>query len=126
MTAPGMRVEVTTSATAECRVRIVGEIDMATIGALRTAFAEILETWAPERLVVDLSCVTFLSAAGVRVFVQVDNRMRRNGAEFAIDPVSPVADRVLQACACGELVGTALAASPGVTPLRRARRPPWS
>jgi anti-sigma B factor antagonist len=126
MTAPGMRVEVTAAATAECRVRIVGEIDMATIGALRTAFAEILETCAPERLVVDLTRVTFLSAAGVRVFVQVGKRMRRDGAGFAIDPVSPVADRVLQACGCGELVGTALAASPGVTPLRRARRPPSS
>jgi len=126
MTAPGMRVEVTTAAAAECRVRIVGEIDMATIGALRTAFAEILETWAPERLVVDLTCVTFLSAAGVRVFVQVDDRMRRDGARFAIDPVSPVADRVLQACGCGELVGTALVASPRITPRRRARRPPWS
>jgi anti-anti-sigma factor len=126
MTAPGMRVEVNASHTAECRVRIVGEIDMATIGALRTAFAEILEARAPERLVVDLTRVTFLSAAGVRVFVQIGNRVRRDGAEFAIDPVSPVAARVLLACGCGELVGTALAASPGVTPLRRARRPPWS
>ena len=125
MTAPGMRVEVTTAA-AECRVRIVGEIDMATIGALRTAFAEILDTWTPERLIVDLTCVTFLSAAGVRVFVQVGNRMRRDGAEFAIDPVSPVAARVLLACGCGQLVGTALVAAPRITPRPRARRPPWS
>ena len=126
MTAPGMRVEVTPSDTAECRVRVLGEIDMATIGALRTAIAEILETRAPERLVVDLSRVTFLSAGGVRVFVQVGNRMRRDGAEFAVDPISPVAARVLQACGCGGLVGTALVASPRITPRRRARRPPWS
>ena len=126
MTAPGMRVEVNASHTAECRVRIVGEIDMATIGPLRTAFAEILEARAPERLVVDLTRVTFLSAAGVRVFVQIGNRVRRDGAEFAIDPVSPVAARVLLACGCGELVGTALVASPRITPHLRARRPPWS
>ena len=126
MTAPAMRVEITTSDTAECRVHIVGEIDMATVGALRTAFAEVLEIWAPERLVVDLTCVTFLSAAGVRVFLQVGNRMRRDGAVFAIDPVSPVADRVIQACGCGELVGAALSASEGVSPPRPARRPPWS
>jgi len=126
MSAPGMRVEVATSDTAECRVRIVGEIDMATIGALRAAFAEILEARAPERLVVDLTRVTFLSAAGVRAFVQVGTRMRRDGAEFAVDPVSPVAARVLLACGCGELVDTALVASPRITPRRRARRPPWS
>jgi anti-sigma B factor antagonist len=125
VTAPGMRVEVTTSDT-ECRVRILGEIDMATIGALRTAFAEVLEIWAPERLVVDLTCVTFLSAAGVRVFVQIGSKMRRDGAVFAIDPVSPVADRVLQACGYGELVGTALGAMADVSPSRRAERPPWS
>jgi len=120
-----MRVDVT-SDTAECRVRIAGEIDLATIGALRTAFAEILEIWAPERLVLDLACVTFLSAAGVRVFVQVGNRMRRDGAMFAIDPVSPVADRVLQACGCGNLIGTALGAAADLSPPPRAQRPPWS
>jgi len=126
MIEPGMRVEVTTPDNAECRVRIVGEIDMATIGALRTAFAEILETWAPERLVVDLTRVTFLSAAGVRVFVQVGKRMHRDGAVLAIDPVSPVADRVMQACGCGDLVDTALSTSVGISPPRRAQRPPWS
>ena len=126
MTTPAMRVEVTTSDTAECRVRIVGEVDMATIGALRTAFAEILETRAPERLVVDLTRVTFLSAAGVRAFVQVGKRLRRDGAVLAIGPVSHIADRVIQACGCGDLVGTTPSASSGVSPPPRARRPPWS
>jgi anti-sigma B factor antagonist len=121
-----MRVAVTTSDTAECRVRIVGEIDMATIGALRTAFAEILEIWAPERLVVDLTRLTFLSAAGVRVFVQVGKRMRSDGAVFVLDPVSPVADRVIQACGCEDLVGSAVSAAGGVSSPRRAGRPPSS
>ena len=126
MTAPGMRVEITMSDVAECRVRIVGEIDIATIGALRMAFAEVLEASAPDRLVVDLARVTFLSAAGVRVFVQVDRRLRRDGALFVIDPISPVAERVMQACGCSGLVGTPLSASPGVSRRRRAPRPPWS
>ena len=126
MTAPGMRVEITMSDVAECRVRIAGEIDIATVGALRTAFAEVLEASAPDRLVVDLTRVTFLSAAGVRAFVQVDRRMRSDGALFVIDPISPVAERVMQACGCGDLVGTALSASSGVSRRRRAPRPPWS
>ena len=122
MTAPGMRVEITMADVAECRVRVVGEIDMATIGPLRSAFAEVLEASAPDRLVVDLARVTFLSAAGVRVFVQVEHRMRSDGAVFVIDPTSPVADRVIHACGCGDLVGTA----PGISPRRCAPRPPWS
>jgi stage II sporulation protein AA (anti-sigma F factor antagonist) len=100
-----MHVEVMTSDTADCRVRIVGEIDMATIGALRAAFVEVLETSTPERLVVDIAGVTFLSAAGVRLFVQVGNRVRGSGSVFAVDPVSPIADRVIQACGCSDLVG---------------------
>jgi anti-anti-sigma factor len=102
---PGMHVDVATSDTAECRVRIVGEIDMATIGALRAAFAEIIEPSTPQRLVVDAAGVTFLSAAGVRLFLQLGSRMRANGSVFAIDPVSPVADRVIHACGCSDLVG---------------------
>jgi anti-anti-sigma factor len=106
VTAPGIQFEVTASDAIGFRVRIAGEIDMATIGALDKALAEIADAVAPgRRLVVDVAHVTFLSASGVRVLVQTGERVRCAGGAFAIDPVSPVVERVLQACGFGDVVG---------------------
>jgi anti-anti-sigma factor len=106
MTVPGMQVELTASDATECRIRIVGEIDMATIGALRTALTEIADAATSGcRLLVDVAGVTFLSAAGVRVLRQAGERVRSAGGVFAIDQPSPVVERVLQACGCDDVVG---------------------
>jgi anti-anti-sigma factor len=78
---------------------------MATIGALRTALAGIVDAAPPGgRLLVDLARVTFLSAAGVRFLVQTGERVRANGGVFVVDPISPIAERVMRACGCGNLV----------------------
>ena len=81
---------------------------------------------APERLVVDISRVTFLSAAGVRVFVQIGNRVRRDGRS------SPsIRSRRSRPGALGVRLRRAGGHGTGRRPLRitprlRARRPPWS
>ncbi len=106
MTAAPVQIEITAWDAGECRVRVGGEIDMATVEELRTAFTEIVHTATPPcRVVVDLAGVAFLSAAGVRVLVQTGERVRVAGGVFVVDALSPVVETVLRACGYGHMVG---------------------
>ncbi|MFC0505829.1 STAS domain-containing protein [Micromonospora costi] len=74
-------------------VRAVGEIDIATVGALRSAL------WAaPARPVLrlDLSGVRLLSAAGVRALAAAHLRLRAQGGELVLVDPDPVVARVLR------------------------------
>ena len=74
-------------------VRVVGEVDVASVGVLRAAL------WAaPARpLRVDLSGVRLLSAAGVRALVAAHLRVRARGGELVLADPDPVVARVLRA-----------------------------
>ncbi|PZG00238.1 STAS domain-containing protein [Micromonospora deserti] len=75
-------------------VRATGEVDIATVGALRSAL------WAaPARPVLrlDLSGVGVLSAAGVRALVAAHLRVRARGGELVLVDPDPVVARVLRA-----------------------------
>ena len=75
-------------------VRVVGEIDIATVGEFRVAL------WAaPARplLRLDLSGVRVLSAAGVRALVAAHLRFRARGGELVVVDPDPVVARVLRA-----------------------------
>lgn len=75
-------------------VRVTGEVDIATVGALRSAL------WAaPARSVlrVDLSGVRVLSAAGVRALVAAHLRIRARGGELVLVGPDPTVRRVLRA-----------------------------
>ncbi len=75
-------------------VRVTGEVDIATVGALRSAL------WAaPARSVlrVDLSGVRVLSAAGVRALVAAHLRIRARGGELVLVGPDPTVHRVLRA-----------------------------
>ncbi|WBB69015.1 STAS domain-containing protein [Micromonospora sp. WMMD812] len=74
-------------------VRAVGEIDIASVGALRSAL------WAaPARPVLrlDLSGVRLLSAAGVRAIVAAHLRVRACGGQLVVVDPNPVTTRVLR------------------------------
>ncbi|MGN9778305.1 STAS domain-containing protein [Micromonospora sp. H33] len=74
-------------------VRATGEIDIATVAALRSAL------WAvPARSVVrlDLSGVRVLSAAGVRALAAAHLRLRAGGGELVLLRPDPVVTRVLR------------------------------
>ncbi|MEU5940459.1 STAS domain-containing protein [Micromonospora sp. NPDC047548] len=74
-------------------VRVVGEIDVASVGVLRAAL------WAaPARPVlrVDLSGVRLLSAAGVRALAAAHLRVRARGGELVLADPDPVVARVLR------------------------------
>ncbi|MEV5766434.1 STAS domain-containing protein [Micromonospora sp. NPDC052213] len=75
-------------------VRAVGEVDIATVAAFRSAL------WAaPARPVLrlDLSGVRVLSAAGVRALVAAHLRIRARGGELVLLHPDPVVARVLRA-----------------------------
>ncbi|MGC4746260.1 STAS domain-containing protein [Micromonospora sp. DT201] len=75
-------------------VRVTGEVDIATVGAFRSAL------WsAPARpvLQLDLSELRLLSAAGVRALLAAHLRVRARGGELVLVDPSPVVARVLRA-----------------------------
>ncbi|MEU8300691.1 STAS domain-containing protein [Micromonospora sp. NPDC048909] len=74
-------------------VRAIGEVDIATVGVLRSAL------WsAPARPVLrlDLSGVRLLSAAGVRAIFAAHLRIRAQGGELVLVDPDPVVTRVLR------------------------------
>jgi anti-anti-sigma factor len=89
-----------------CRVRISGEVDLASMGSLRCGLEHVLDLLGPgERVVVDASGVTFLSAGGVRVLADVADELRAGGGDLVVEAVSPVVERVLRVCGQADLTG---------------------
>ncbi|WP_410809136.1 STAS domain-containing protein [Micromonospora sp. 067-2] len=76
------------------RVRVTGEVDIATVAAFRSAL------WsAPARPVLrlELSELRLLSAAGVRALLAAHLRVRARGGELVLVDPTPVVARVLRA-----------------------------
>jgi anti-sigma B factor antagonist len=65
------------------RVRLVGELDLATADEVAAA---VEETRGFGRLVVDLSEVTFLDSSGIRAILQAQQTADRDGMAFAVVP----------------------------------------
>ncbi|WTF83975.1 STAS domain-containing protein [Micromonospora globbae] len=99
-------------------VHAVGEIDIATVGALRSAL------WAaPARPVLrlHLSGVRLLSAAGVRALVAAHRRVRTRGGELVLVDPEPVVARVLRVTGLHRVIPVVetsgpASASPATTP----------
>ncbi|MEU4555640.1 STAS domain-containing protein [Micromonospora violae] len=74
-------------------MRVAGEVDIATVAALRSAL------WsAPARpvLQLDVAGLRLLSAAGVRALLAAHLRVRARGGELVLVDPSPVVARVLR------------------------------
>ncbi|TDC32853.1 anti-sigma factor antagonist [Micromonospora sp. 15K316] len=94
-------------------VRAVGEIDIATVGVLRSAL------WAaPSRPVlrVDLSGVRLLSAVGVRALAAAHLRARAQGGELVLVDPAPVVARVLRVTGLHRVVPVVHSSGPVVNP----------
>ncbi|TDB77433.1 STAS domain-containing protein [Micromonospora sp. KC723] len=90
-------------------VRVVGEIDVASVGELRAAL------WAaPARPVlrVDLSGVRLLSAAGVRTLLAARLRVRARGGELVLADPDPVVARVLRVTGVHRVVPVLVGGAP--------------
>jgi anti-sigma B factor antagonist len=57
-------------------VAVWGEVDLATVAAVRDALGEALETGADE-IVVDLGQVTFMGSTGIRELIRIHDAVRR-------------------------------------------------
>jgi anti-sigma B factor antagonist len=94
-----LAVVVETFGRAGMVVRIEGEIDMATTPELVDSLLRAAESGA-RRLVVDLSDVSFMGAAGIHALEEVQAAMRHRGGELAVVAPTGLPRRVL------ELTGT--------------------
>nr|WP_245828342.1 STAS domain-containing protein [Micromonospora avicenniae] len=104
-------------------VRAFGEIDVATVGALRSAL------WAaPARPVlrVDLAGVRLLSAAGVRALAAAHLRVRAQGGELVLVDPDPVVARVLRVTGLHRVVPVVQSSRPAAGPPAQPASPPRS
>jgi anti-anti-sigma factor len=83
---------------------VIGEVDLATAGALRQAMADLVQTDGVQRLIVDFMQVSFLDAAGVTALL-AGHRLGQ-AAGVAVDLVNcrPVPLRVLEIVGADKLL----------------------
>lgn len=67
------------------RVRLSGELDMATVADAEAAIARARREH-PGLLVLDLSALTFIDSSGLRLVMEVDRACRAEACELRIDP----------------------------------------
>lgn len=67
----------------QCRIRLLGDLDLATAPTLRTVLDQVRD--AGHRYVaLDLSRVTFLAAAGLDLFTETDRRLRADAGTLIL------------------------------------------
>ena len=92
------------------RLRLVGELDLGSVPALKQRLAELR---AEKRLVrLDLSALEFMDSTGIHLLVGASNDARNNGWDLEIEPgVSPQVHRLLKLTSLDRII--APQASPG-------------
>jgi anti-sigma B factor antagonist len=79
------------------QVAVAGDLDMASAPVMRRFLDERLDAVAPgTALVLDLSRVVFLSAAGLRELVGLARAAGERGVALRLEPVSGLAERILE------------------------------
>ncbi len=73
----------------EIRHTVRGEIDVATAARLRSDVEAVVAARPDADLVLDCSELTFIDAAGIRVFVDVHRRLSRVGRGFRVEHLHP-------------------------------------
>jgi anti-sigma B factor antagonist len=79
---------------ARTRVRLRGELDIATVDAVAKCLAAVRERH--ESVLLDLDELTFMDASGVRLVLEAAEDSRRDGWAFAVTPGSWPVRRVFQ------------------------------
>jgi len=78
------------------RVVVIGEIDVATAGALRDGLLHALSVPLLHRVEVDLAAVTFMDCGGLGVLVAARNAAVRAGRRLWITNPQPIVRRLLE------------------------------
>jgi anti-sigma B factor antagonist len=76
-------------------IRVRGEVDMATSPLLRRALDECIAS-DPDRVIVEMSEVTFIDATGLRTLNEFDVGIRAGGGELLVSRPSWQVRRVLE------------------------------
>jgi anti-sigma B factor antagonist len=95
----------TSSAGKVLTVRIAGELDVATQGLLRAMLTEILVSYRPLHLIIDLAQLDFCDCAGVRVLTDTQRMAARYGATLSVQHPRPQVRWVLQAMDAVAMLG---------------------
>ncbi|WP_113702947.1 STAS domain-containing protein [Nonomuraea lactucae] len=83
------------TASAPTVVRLSGDIDIFTTAQLRRRLLDTL-SYSTDRLVLDLSQVTFCDAGGLAVLLGVQGRARARGITLALTGLPPIMSRLLR------------------------------
>jgi len=66
-----------------------GELDIATIPALREEWLSVIDDFQPDLLVIDLSAVNFLDSTALNAVIAVHRRQREHGGRLIVSNASP-------------------------------------
>jgi anti-sigma B factor antagonist len=80
---------------------VSGELDLASVGAVRAALDELLAAgW--ESIVLDLRALTFIDSTGLSLLLESERAARHADAAFAIVDGSPAVARLLELVGLGD------------------------
>ena len=80
---------------------------MLTVASFRTTLSEIVRTVPTgSTLTIDAAGIGFLSADGVRVFLQIADHLRVSDSELVVAPISTAAELMLRVAGLDWLIGT--------------------
>jgi anti-anti-sigma factor len=102
------------------RLRPTGELDLATVPILKDEFDAILGNSAAEMIVIDLTDLSFIDAAGVRLLLQM-NEACEQAARLRIVNGSPIVERCSTSQAYATTFRSSTAARTPLCPCRRER-----
>jgi anti-anti-sigma factor len=83
----------------EVTLRVEGDVDMAHASELLDALLVAGVVQQNDRLVVDLSRVTFMDSSGIASLIEAHKRLLPNGTGVAVVDVPPIIAKAMQMCA---------------------------
>jgi anti-sigma B factor antagonist len=111
------RAEATRDGNGSATLRLCGDLDFASVGAARHALAKL--DAGLERIVLDLSHITFFDAAGVRFLLTAREQARTAGRDLVVRHPSRAVRRVLA------ITGDLPALCPADQPADERQGRPW-
>lgn len=86
------------------RVRLSGELDLATVPALNSQIDQLFADGV-DHLLIDLTELTFCDSTGLAAFVRGDNQVAARGGWLRVTGASGRVERVLRISGLAELLG---------------------
>jgi anti-anti-sigma factor len=114
-------IDTTSQSPAFIRVAVVGEVDLATAGALRDGLLGVLSTRQPSSVEIDLAKVSFIDCAGLSVLLVTRQAALRAGCQLRITNPQPIVHRVLEVTGLLRVLTATSDLTP--MPIRSAPRP---